>query len=216
MLRRLRSCNRVLYVDPKGGEYQFGVECRTVEAVRDLTEKGKTNFCIRIPTKDERAVHWLCLQALKVSADGEVIVAMDELQRFSDSYNTVDGITTVLEDGGWRGVSFIGTTHRPRDIHGDLLAAADRLIIFQTTHRRDIDRLQHYADIPDDVFMQLEQDDYIEWSVDKVGFEIVKGGNRDSDTNRKGEDGEGSRTGNREGMEEPVSGADPGHGEDHD
>lgn len=170
-LRYMRKHPRVIYIDPKGKEYDFGVECRNVEAVRDLTERGG-NFRVRVPVNDAEWASRICQQALHVSQDGPVLVAVDEMQRFSDQYGSIDGITAILEEGGMCGVSFIGNSHRPTDIQIAPLASADRIVVFQTTHSSDIKRLQHYIDVDDDVFIGLSAPDdenptkvseYLEW-----------------------------------------------------
>jgi hypothetical protein len=176
-LRELKQRKRVLYIDPKSAdlgrpEYGFGVECRTPEAVRDLTERGN-NFTIRIPTIDDDWITLLCKQAIYVR---NCTVAIDEVELFSDTQRgSVQGIYDILRAGGASGVSFIGSAHRPSDVDIDLLAAADRIVVFQTTHERDIKRLQHYITADDNVFMDLqapsEEDPmrashYLEWRVD--------------------------------------------------
>lgn len=177
MIGKLEQLDRVLYLDPKGGEYSFGVEVNSVEGVRELTESGKP-FHIRIPKPSETWSTWICQQALKVSKpDAPVTVAADEMQRFSQTGWSLPGIELITEEGGWRSVSFYGCAHRPTDIDTDLLQAADRLIIFQTHFSLDIKRLQHYCDIPDEAFMDLKQDEYIEWSVENGRQYSIK--NRD-------------------------------------
>lgn len=183
MLQGLAEWTRVLYLDPKGGEYQFGFPVRTFEEIQKVFndlhgtngEGYESEFVLRVVKPDAEAATWICQIALQESIDGPVIVAVDEIQRYSNRGTNLPGFELIQDEGGWRGVSLVGTAHRPVDVHPNLLAAADRIVIFQTHHLRDVDRIQDYIDVPRESIVGLAVDEYIDWRVGH-GWRLVKRG----------------------------------------
>lgn len=169
----------IVYVDYKGGEYDFGVEVITYSSIESCV--ASMPFTARVPAQTEETFDWLCEKALEVASrevskekdNGSIIVAVDEAQHFSNKHHNSDGFEMLQDNGGMYGLDIIFTTHRPGDIHGNLKAACDRMIIFQTHHTRDIDLFQDYIDVPAEAFKMLGKGDYLEWNIED-GYRIVK------------------------------------------
>jgi hypothetical protein len=172
MLRLLKLVNKVFYIDPKGGEYDIGEEITTLPAVQKIIET-KPKFFIRIPTRREDVMEWVCETALEYgNQKGKCTLAIDELKTFSTRHINPEGLERFLIECGMNGVDFFATAHRPIDIHGNMIAAADRLIIFQTHHSRDIEKFREYIDVPEEEFKRLKPGEYLEWHVEH-GHKIV-------------------------------------------
>lgn len=161
----------IIYVDPKGGEYDFGVVVDSYRTIKDATSRQP--FTLRVPAKRIETFDWLAEWTLEVASrnKGRVIFAVDEAQKFSNKHWNSEGFELLTDEGGFRGLDIYLTTHRPGDIHGNLKAAADRIIVFQTHHSRDIGSFQEYIDVPDEVFKGLKRDQYIEWHV-QSGYRV--------------------------------------------
>lgn len=175
MLQRLDDCPRVLYIDPKGGEYPYGDPVHTAAEIVAAT-KGKPEFCVRCVKPSWQATTWICQHAMQLSAEGPLIVAVDELALFGDHDTYLEGFQLIQIEGGMRGVSFIGTVHRPEEVHNRLRSQADRIISFQMKHRGDIAALKRNidVDIPEDEFRALAQDHYLIWEGEDYRIQKIK------------------------------------------
>jgi hypothetical protein len=73
-----------------------------------------------------------------------LLLVIDEIDRICTPHNIPDGLRRVINYGRHYGVSVLAACRRPRAMHRDVTANADRIVIGQTQEPGDLDYLREF------------------------------------------------------------------------
>lgn len=77
--------------------------------------------------------------------DAEILVVFDEMDSFWPARQPTSEIANLVQFGRNRGISWLGTTRRPAEIHRTITASLTHITTFRMEEPRDLEYLQAYA-----------------------------------------------------------------------
>jgi len=128
--------NRVIIVSPMGGFSLAG--CESVTTLEQLVDpKLKDRSFVVLPSDDKLAE----AAFLYAYTCGNAWLFVDEIDLYMSAYNCNESLQKIIRYGRHRRVSLVGISQRPANVHRDLTAQADILVMYQTHEPRDVDYL---------------------------------------------------------------------------
>ena len=91
-----------------------------------------------------------------------VVLAVDEIDLYLSKYRADPVLQKIVRYGRHRCLSLIGIAQRPANIHNDLLAMADRVVMFATRLPGDVEVLARYTGVPAERLSGLQRFEFLD------------------------------------------------------
>ena len=162
MTRRLcRDGRRVLVVAPMGGFSVLGSPViRDNDLARFAALKGRS--ALVLPESDDlaRTAFAFAWQS-QLERSSPLWLIVDEIDLYFGWRDPDPSLRDVVRYGRHRHINLIGISQRPANVHNDLLAQADRRIIFQTIEPNDLAYLKKYIGLDPELAQALPMFEYL-------------------------------------------------------
>jgi SpoVK/Ycf46/Vps4 family AAA+-type ATPase len=127
---------RVIVVAPMGG-----FDLPGVPIVRNVQQLGspeiKDRSFIVLPESDRLAE----MAFLYAWTAGNCWLFVDEIDLYMNHMNADENLRKIIRYGRHRGVNLVAIAQRPANVHRDLTAQSDYIVIFSTVENRDVEYL---------------------------------------------------------------------------
>lgn len=145
---RLVEYSRRIIIDPMW-EYRDGVVVQSVADFADYVRPLRHHrYSVIFQTREPDDCAAICeiLTAGRPTAPAlpNVLLVVDELDRFCGPHHLPEGLAHVINYGRHYGVSFVGVSRRPKRVHRDVTANVDEVICFQTQEPGDLKYLAEF------------------------------------------------------------------------
>lgn len=148
--RALVTFPRRLIVDPMR-EYREGVVVEGFDALAAYLERMRVaprySVVLRTMDDDERDA---VLDLVTAGSPEDpplpgVLIVLDEVDRICTPYDIKPGLKRLVNYGRHYGASLFAVSRRPRAMHRDITANADRIIVGQTQEPGDVEYLREFT-----------------------------------------------------------------------
>ena len=175
----MRAASRLIILDPMLEYGADGVQCRTfAELARYVGPNRHARYRAVLQFLDDSdrdAAMSLATQGTpEAPALPDVLVVGEELNRICTPSTMTPELKRILFQGRHYTASFLGITQRPRAIHRDVTAMADKIIVGQTQEPRDLDYLAQF--IGDELAARckdLRVGEFIVWPDDETRADLT-------------------------------------------
>lgn len=141
------GCNRVLIFNPND---IAGWCCPRSWRIDEIRRRMRSINGYRFAVVPQDAASWpgvvveTCAELFAVEP-AETLVIFDEMDTFWPARQPAGAISNVVQLGRNRGISWVGTTRRPAEIHRSITAALTHITTFRMEEPGDLDYLKAYA-----------------------------------------------------------------------